>query len=69
MGEVARVNDMEVLSIENSPHSKHRDVTQNAILGASQNQPAGKALPPLVLGTWETPAGSPDGGAIRKSYR
>ena len=43
-----------IFSLEDFIPSKHRDVTQNAILGASQNQPSGKALPSLILGEWVT---------------
>ena len=45
----------QVLLLEDFAPPKHRDVIQNAIYGASQNQPSGKALPTLILGQWETP--------------
>ena len=44
-----------VLSLEGSVPSKRRDVIQNALFGAPQNQPSGKALQTLILGQWGTP--------------
>ena len=50
------MNAREVFSIDNFYPSKNRNITNNAILGAAQNQPSGKALPSLVLGQWGNPA-------------
>ena len=44
------------LCLEDFFPSKHRDVLQNALFGAAQNQPSGRALPSLILGEWSTPA-------------